>query len=72
MNEKILESRLRRALHRQGFFLEKSRARNPEDMEYGRYNIIRSSGGIEAGGQGCEMLTLDEVEAFVGNPKKGA
>ncbi len=65
--EKVRENRLRRAAERQGLALEKSRARDPRALGYGRWRIVDPfMGVVVAGGGRCDYsLTLDEVEAYL-------
>jgi hypothetical protein len=67
--EKTRENRLRRALDRRGYRLEKSRARDPYSLTYGGYQIVDIHiGGLVAGWGNAERgyaLDLDEVEKWV-------
>jgi hypothetical protein len=64
--EKIRENRLRRALHRRGLILMKSRARDPRDLTYGGYQIVDPTHGGPVAGWGNAnrgyALDLDGVE----------
>jgi nitrogenase subunit NifH len=67
--EKVRENRLRRKLDRMWYRLVKSRARDPDHLAFGGYQILNiETGGVEAGwgnaGRGYAM-TLGEVEAWV-------
>lgn len=68
------EQRLRRAAARQGFRLERSRQRDPRGLAYDTYRLVAAhdgeslvAGDPRSGGYG---LTLDEVEAFLGQPQQ--
>jgi hypothetical protein len=67
-NEKTRENRLRRALDRQGYRLLKSRARDPQSLTYGGYQIIDlQHGGVVAGSGNVDRgyaLDLDDVERW--------
>jgi hypothetical protein len=59
--EKIRENRLRRAASRQGLSLRKSRRRDPQALEYGRYWLIDPyMNAMVAGGQWG--YSLDDIE----------
>jgi hypothetical protein len=67
--EKVLENRLRRQLLRMGYYLMKSRARDPYDITFGGYQIvdIRTnglSGGHGNAGRGYGF-TLDDVQDWI-------
>jgi hypothetical protein len=68
---KVLENRLRHAADRQGFRLQKSRARDPRAVTYSTYQLVDvRTGGLAVGsisfGYG---LGLDDVErALFGEP----
>ena len=66
--EKTHENRLRRALDRQGYRLEKSRARDPRDLTFGGYQIIdTATGGVTAGWGNANRgyaFDLDDVERW--------
>jgi hypothetical protein len=71
---KVLENRLRRAADRQGFRLEKSRARDPRALTYGTYQLVQvtAPGGhwrsreLVAGDHNTGYgLNLDDVARFL-------
>ena len=67
---KVREDRARRKLHRMGFRLMKSRARDPADITYGGFLILSLGGknGVVAGegnqGRGY-ALGVDGIEAWI-------
>jgi hypothetical protein len=62
--ERIREKRLRQMAARRGFLLRKSRSRDPEARDYGRYALVSNSQGARHRGvsYGGYDLTLDDVE----------
>jgi hypothetical protein len=67
--EKVLENRLRRKLDRMGYRLMKSRARDPDDLTFGGYQIVdvQINGLVEGhgnAGRGYGM-TLDDVQEWI-------
>jgi hypothetical protein len=67
--DKVRENRLRRKLDRMGYRLEKSRARDPDAITYGGFQIIdHQAGGVVAGWGNANRgfaFTLDDVERWV-------
>jgi hypothetical protein len=65
--EKVRENRLRRMAERQGYQLVKSRRRDPQAIDYGRWMIIDvSTNGVVAGaGRVGPDLDLDDVELYL-------
>lgn len=64
MSETSREQRLRRLLKRDGYFLRKSRFRNPELVSYyGGYRIVSENNVVVAGES--FGLTLDDVERWI-------
>lgn len=66
---KVRENRLRRAAHRQGLRLEKSRARDPRGITYGTYQLVDPHTNTIvyadwAYGRGYG-LALDDVEQYL-------
>jgi hypothetical protein len=61
------EDRLRRRVKRQGLRLVKSRRRDPQDADYGRYALIDPAGSpvLGRGTDGSYPMTLDDVEAWL-------
>ena len=67
-SEKVRENRLRRKADRLGYRLEKSRRRDPDAIDYGKYWIIDLDyGGVAHGSSalGLPSMTLDEVEEWL-------
>ncbi len=67
--EKVRENRLRRMADRQGFRLMKSRSRDPNAVDFGRYALIdpETGGAVNpslANRWTCSW-TLDEVESWL-------
>jgi hypothetical protein len=63
MNNHAKEARLRREARRQGYMLKKSRRRNPEALDYGRFWLIDPYiNGLVTSEYG---LDLDEVEEWL-------
>ena len=71
--EKIRENRLRRAAKRQGRELQKSRARDPRALGFGRWRLVdAATNAVVAGGHPWDYsLTLDEVEAWLTGDQEG-
>jgi hypothetical protein len=69
MADKVLENRLRRKLARMGYRLEKSRRRDPDAIDYGKYWVIDLKtnvlvfGGSEV--NGIPDATLEEVANWI-------
>jgi hypothetical protein len=67
--EKVLENRLRRQLHRMGYHLTKSRARDPYDITFGGYQIVNIRTNGLAGGDGNAGrgygFTLADVQDWI-------
>ena len=63
--EKFRESKLRRMAHRRGLLLSKSRTRNTDDEEYGKFHISQSNMVIMGCGHRQFEATLDQVEEFL-------
>ena len=67
---KVRENRVRRAAHRQGLILVKSRSRDPRAIGYGTYVLVDDKAGNKpSGGQAAisafrngEGLTLHQIE----------
>ena len=55
-NERVRENRLRRAAHRQGLQLVKSRRRDPRALGYGTYQLLDGNAVVASG------RDLDAVE----------
>jgi hypothetical protein len=60
--DKVRENRLRRAAHRQGITLMKSRRRDPRAFDYGVYWLADENEWLLTPEQG---ITLDEIEAWL-------
>ena len=68
MSTKVEEARLRRKADRQGLILRKSRSRDPEALDYGRFALcdMRAGGTIHPEGvTSIFALTFDEVEDYL-------
>jgi hypothetical protein len=67
--EKVLENRLRRKLDRMGYRLMKSRARDPDDITYGGYQIVdvQINGLVAGNGNAgrCYALDLAGVQEWI-------
>jgi hypothetical protein len=64
---KVRENRLRRMATKQGLGIHKYRTRDPQSITFGMYFVF----GLEYGSQvSFERITLDEVEAFLGQDLK--
>ncbi len=59
MDEKILAQRLRRKAKRQELTLSKSRRRDPDATDYGRWSLTRRTGKVIATG------TLADMERYL-------
>jgi hypothetical protein len=72
--DKTRETRLRRAADRQGLRLERSRRRDPQATDYGRYWLVDLvTSDVVAGADSLERpsMTLDEVEMWLaGEPEE--
>jgi hypothetical protein len=69
VREKVRENRLRRMADRQGYRLLRSRARDPQDITFGGYQVVElETSGIVFGfgnaGRGYDAA-LDEIEAWL-------
>jgi hypothetical protein len=66
-DEKVRENRLRRAAARQGYAIEKSRARDPRTLGFGLWRVIDpTNNSIVAGWIPWDYsMDLDDVEAWV-------
>jgi hypothetical protein len=62
--DKVRENQLRRAAHRQGLMLAKSRRRDPRATDYGTYMLVDpSTNTIVAGNtESGYGMSLDEIE----------
>lgn len=65
--EKSREVRLRMKAKRQGLYLSKSRRRDPDSIDYGRYSLSRLDNNAHVFGAEnyWQTATLDEIEAFL-------
>jgi hypothetical protein len=74
MENKVLENRLRRMADRQGYRLQRSRARDPRDLTYGGYQLINlESGGVDFGWGNANRgyaASLKDVEEYLTQPTK--
>jgi hypothetical protein len=61
---KVLENKLRRIASRRGYRLEKSRTRDPKALNFDRWTIELTDGGIGVPEVHGRNLTLSEVEEF--------
>ena len=64
MSDDVRENRLRRAAHRQGLRLERSRRRDPHALDFGTYRLLnsRTAAVVAVGSESGYGLTLDQVE----------
>jgi hypothetical protein len=64
MEDKVRENRLRRMAKRRGYILRKSKRRDPEALDFGRYWLIDPScgGSVYSDEWGVE---LDAIEAWL-------
>jgi len=62
MNDKVIENRIRRALHRRGLALKKSRRRDPHAIGYGTYAVIDPQINACVSSNG---LTLEDVDDWM-------
>ena len=69
---KVREVRLRDAAARHGLALARSRRRDPLALGIGLYKLVDAATGavVMGDGPGGFAATLDEVEAFLGRPRK--
>src|SRR5437870_3622496 len=67
MSDKVRENRLRRMAERRGLTLEKSRRRDPQAPDFGRYMLIHDqTKSAFLGSDGFEFsATLDDVENYM-------
>lgn len=65
--EKVQENRLRRKADRQGLRLEKSRRRDPQAIDYGRYRLVDARHNAVAFGAASFDFeaTLEEIEDYL-------
>lgn len=63
---KVLENRLRRAARRQGLHLEKSRTRDSQALNCGKYWLLNNR-NIVVYGHG-HSATLDEIAEYLNEP----
>jgi hypothetical protein len=63
---KVLENRLRRAARRQGLHLEKSRTRDPQALDYGRYWLLDDRNIVVYGHR--YRATLDQIAKYLQEP----
>ena len=72
--DKTTENRLRRKLDRMGYTLQKSRARDPDGLTYGGYQIVnKETGGVDAGWGNADRgyaFSLRDVEEWIREPIK--
>lgn len=68
--EKILENRLRLIAQRRGLLLQKSRRRDTNALDYGRFMLVDfASNTVVAGGEPyAYSLSLADVEALLTQP----
>ena len=63
---KVLENRLRRAARRQGLHLEKSRTRDPQALDFGRYWLLDDRNIVFYGHR--HRTTLDQIAKYLQEP----
>lgn len=66
IKRKVVENRLRRAVHRQGYMLVKSRTHDPRSVLWGWYILNPHTSEIVAGDP--QRMTIEEVERWVTRP----
>lgn len=78
MIDKVRENRLRRIADRRGLRLERSRARDPQALTFGGYQLINlQTGSCECGWGNAARgfaASLDDIEEFLSpaaTPRKG-
>jgi len=65
-DEKVRENRLRRKLDRMGFQLTKSKRKDPDAVDFGKYVIfVPGTTWAEFGNKKRFDLSLDDVEAWI-------
>ena len=71
---KTYENRMRRAAHRQGLHLVKSRRRDPRAVDYNTYMLvdIATNGVVSCGLQSSYGLGLDDVDRELSGAESGA
>ena len=68
MDDKVRETRLRRAARRQGLTLTKSRRRDPLALDYGKWWIADArTNKLVSPERGID---IDQVETFLANPPR--
>jgi hypothetical protein len=69
MGGKVRENRIRRKLDRMGYRLVRSRRKDPDARDYGKYTVVDLEAGGAVFGQnpvhGRAEATLDEVEQWI-------
>ena len=67
--EKVRENKLRRIAARRGLMLQRSKRRDPDALDFGKYWLVDiSSNGVIFGGPGVTGFPdadLDEIEAYL-------
>jgi hypothetical protein len=66
--DKVRENRLRRAVERRGFMLQKSRRRDPQAWDYGTYQIIDPDTNYLVAALRVDRgygLSLDDIERWL-------
>ena len=71
MNDKVQENRVRRKAERQGYVLRKSRRRDPNARDFGKYALFDPQGNYAVFGYSNDTVMnadLDDVEAWLDSP----
>jgi len=68
--EKVREARVRRVAQRQGLKLVRSRRRDPQAADFGRYALVDPDTNRAVAGEldSASAMTLDDVEAWLSSP----
>lgn len=67
--EKVREARLRRLAQRQGIKLVRSRRRDPQAADFGRYALVDPETNRAIAGEQSSAMTLDDVEAWLSSAR---
>lgn len=61
LDDRVRENRIRRIAERRGFIVQRSRRRDPQALDYGKYWLIEAEGMREV----LSRVELDDVEAWL-------
>ncbi len=67
--EKVREARLRRLAQRQGIKLVRSRRRDPQAADFGRYTLVDPETNRAIAGEQSSAMTLDDVEVWLSSAR---